>query len=178
LFRSFLPLAFGAAQLFASGPEATLVTAAGEKLSLESGDAAQVLACFDSGVLREVPGFVTAPESGQHWLLSAAVDEFGRRSPLKWTRIVVDSEPPVLRYVIEPAAVVSGDTSWLAPESLCRLEAEDGVSGVHALQAVINGVPQEREASMMELRLPAEGDVEIALRANDGVGNIRRPLES
>jgi len=178
LFRSFLPLAFGAVRLFASVPEATIVTAAGEELRLEAGGTAHVLACFDSGVLREVPGYIRAPQSGEHWLLSAAVDEFGRRSRLQWTRVVVDSDPPVLKYMIEPAAVVSGNTSWLTPESRCRLEAEDGISGVHALQAVINGVSEESGTSMLELRLPAEGNVEIALRANDEVGNISPPLNA
>jgi len=157
-----------------SDTEECIITGPGDLIVIKSHDGSSVEACLDNGVLQEVPGFIHAPESGEHWLLSCSIDRYYRRSKLQWTRVIVDTRPPVLSSRLLPEAVVLNGKSWIAPESTCALQARDELAGVAAIQARVNGVLHENPGNALDFRLPADGEIELLINAEDRVGNLSR----
>jgi hypothetical protein len=174
-------------------PEATLVVAAGERLTVAPPDAAdRVEGALDGGVLEPLPGgVVEAPrDAGPHWLATVTRDAAGVASEVRWVRLVVDAEPPRLEIEVEPPAVRLGERWWTSPAARAVAVATDAPAGVARCVIRCGAAGGEevtgeddsaadgagtglRAACALAAGARSEGAaLEVVARAEDRVGNV------
>lgn len=146
-------------------PRAAIVLSAPEGMTVE--------AALDGGLLVPAPPALRAPARGDHWLATVTRDGAGRRSEMRWTRLRVDRDPPVLTLTIEPPPVARDDGRRVArPGAVVTLTATDALAGVaqtgldDGLHAVV------RAEGSARLTLRASGACRVVATARDRVGNV------
>ncbi|MEM7480558.1 MAG: hypothetical protein AAF481_05250 [Acidobacteriota bacterium] len=141
-----------------------------------------VEAAIGGGLLVPAPeGKVTAPtEAGDHWLISAARDAAGLRSPLRWTRLRVDGTAPTVTLSLDPLPIADSlGREWAAPGATVTALAEDSEAGPGAVELTFDDgeggrtLRQEGNRASGPLGEPAGSAETITLSAVgvDAVGN-------
>ncbi len=138
---------------------------------------AQVEAAIDGGPLRPVDGMLDVPGEGDHWLAVASRDRAGNLSPVRWLRLRVDAQPPVVELVTEPLPIEAAGKLWVPPGSRAVARAVDAQAGLGSLELRVGN--QRFEASRGELvgALPLAGEVRLRAWASDAVDNDSAAVE-
>ncbi len=158
--------------MVASGDEIRLVA----KTVADTGDVSAIEAAFDGGVLRPVPGTVVAPASGDHWLAVASRDRAGNLSPIRWTLVRVDGEPPELEMRTSPAPVDDeAGRSWLPPGAEVVVSATDALAGVADVSLEVGGERRDAAGDRLAMPLPNDGEVRARGWGSDRVDNRSEP---
>ena len=162
-----------ATSILVVGPAANLV--------IEAPTGARAEASIGGGPMLAIERTVRAPEAGDHWLAVASRTPEGYVSPIQWTLLRVDAEPPILEIRDMPNAWTTDDgTKWIPPEAEAVVEARDRPAGVGDLVLEAGGVRSEAAngATTASVVLPRDGGaVELRADAVDRVGN-RTPTVS
>jgi len=159
-------------------PAEDLIVGPGDRIALQPEEpGAEVEAAIDGGPLRPVDGMLEVPAEGDHWLAVASRDRVGNLSPVRWIRLRVDDQPPVVELLTEPLPVVVVGKSWVPPGSRAVARAVDAQAGLASLRLQIGD--QRQEASQAELvgELPPAGEVRLRAWASDRVDNSSAAVE-
>ncbi len=152
--------------------EDSLIVAPGDRIDLSTASGLQPEAALDGGVLRPVDGGIDAPAQGDHWLATASRDELGRISPVRWTRLRVDTAAPRLDVEIVPQPILDGSQRWIPGEAVAEASAVDELAGLAFFTLTAGDVTKTAEASMVKLTLPKiSGAVTVSAQATDLVGH-------
>lgn len=132
---------------------------------------ARLEAALGGGLLEVADGGIKAPDSGDHWLTTAARDRAGNLSALRWVRLRVDGQAPEVQLVWLPEPVQGeGGQAWLPPGSRVQALAEDDLAGVGETHLASGGTVAG-EGKPSEIQLPPEGEAVVVAWAQDRVGN-------
>lgn len=148
-----------------------LVIAPGTEIQLRVTPGDTIEVAWNGGPLLPMQPPLRAPASGSHWLALASRDRVGNPSTVRWTRVLVDDQPPTVVLTTEPPAVTNGDRSWIPPNAIAVAEAEDELGGLGRLEIHLGQSMQGGDQSSFKRALPAtEGPVHPVARAIDRVG--------
>jgi len=130
----------------------------GDRIALQPAEpGAGVEAALDGGPLRPVDGMLEGPAEGDHWLAVASRDRAGNLSPVRWIRLRVDDQPPVVELLTEPLPVVVAGKSWVPPGSRAVARAVDAQAGLASLGLQVGDQRQETSQGELVGELPQAG---------------------
>jgi hypothetical protein len=179
VFLAGLCLQLQAAPLTAQAADyETLVVAPAAEIRLESTEPeVQVEVAWDGGLLTPSPAVVRAPEDGDHWLVVASRDAAGNISPVRWIRLRVDGEPPIVELAIEPEPVDGDDgRRWVPADTRVSASARDALSPVVELGLDPGSGEAMLGVADATASLPPEGDLAVRAWASDSLGNRSQDL--
>lgn len=152
-----------------------LVVAAGAEVPLSAPEpGGRLEVALDGGAVRPVTGAVVAPDAGDHWLAAVFRDRAGNSSPVRWVRLRVDAEPPVVELRTEPPWAEATDGTWVAAGARAIARARDDLAGVAAVRLRCGDAVVEETATEAACALPAVASgtpLPLAASAVDRVDN-------
>ena len=162
----------GLAASSSDGRVATQVVRAGETLLLTPPvENLQTLAALGGGILQPLDGSLNAPaDGGEHWLAMASRDRLGHLSPIRWVRLLVDDQRPVVLLQTDPEAVDADGKAWVPGGTRVTAQASDDLAGIETLRLEFGDLSEDGAGDQLSLQLPNQGHGTVLGSSTDRVG--------